>query len=225
MRKSVVLLGKGTPAIRVAEWFLGSDDHELRCVVPVVPEPGWSDSLIDWCRERGVKFVPSGDFADIEGVDSEGWRVDLAFCAFYSHIIRPWFIRKADRFLNLHNAPLPRYRGVAPINWALKNGERIHGVTIHELVPRVDAGPVVGQVLFPIDPEEDEVIDVYDRSIEFGYTLFTQTMPNLDCIKPRPQDESKATCYSRKDQGRLGERRFFTRAESQSAQAVVQKPQ
>ena len=213
MRKSIILLGKGTPAIRIADWFRQNDEYKLDCVVPSMPEPTWTESLTAWCHSNDVSCIETGRYEDIPGVESDSWRAPLALSVFYNRIIRNWFIEKTERILNLHNAPLPRYRGCAPINWALKNGESSHGVTIHEITPKVDAGPIVSQVNFSIHPETDEVIDAYRRALDFGFKLFEQTMPILDRIKPRPQDESQALYYSRADQARLGDRRSFTRAE------------
>ncbi len=216
MRRTVLLFGKGELAIRVAAWFHRSPDHKLQTVVPVVSEPSWTDSLIKWCVAHEVGYVESGHFRDIPRVDTDDWTVDLAFSTFYDKIIPLWFIRKTKRIPNLHNSPLPRYRGVNPINWALKNRERTHGVTIHDITPDIDAGPIVSQVLFSVYPDSDEVIDVYERAVEYGYALFTQTMPILDRIEPKPQNEAQATYYSRQDEVRLGERSEFTRALSPS---------
>ena len=211
MSRSVVLLGKGRLAVRIAAWFHASPDHELVHVVPVVPEPTWTDSLIDWCEHAGVPYVESGHHRDLPG---DGPAAALGFSVFYDRIVRAPFIARFDRLLNLHNGPLPRYRGVSPINWALKNGEAEHGVTIHEITPGIDDGPIVAQVKFSIYPESDEVRDVYGRALEFGWTLFEQTMPLLDRIEARPQDDAQATYYSSEQNDLLGERRSFTRAES-----------
>jgi len=210
-RKSVLLLGKGNLAIRIADWFRTSPDYNLQCAVPVVPEPNWTDSLIGWCQAHDVPHVESGHYQDVPCVQADNWSVDLAFCVFYGKIFPPWFIDKAKCFLNLHNGPLPRYRGVSPINWALKNGEDTHGVTIHKITPEIDAGPIVGQVRYSIYTDFDEVVDVYERSLEYGYVLFEQTMRLLDRITPKPQNEAEAIYYSKRDGDRLGERRGFTR--------------
>lgn len=210
-------MGKGDLAIRVADWFLRSDEYELSYVVPVLPEPGWTASISAWARENRVPIVESGHYKDIPGVEDGSWAPDLAFSVFYDKIIKAWFIERCARILNLHNGPLPRYRGVSPINWALKNGETSHGVTIHEITPGIDDGPIVAQAEYSIHPEVDEVRDVYGRALEFGWTLFQQTMPMLDRIEPRPQDDSLATYYSGEQNELLGERRGFTRAESRAA--------
>lgn len=129
-------------------------------------------------------------------------------------ILPEWFLARFGRMLNLHQSALPRYRGVGSINWALKNGETVHGATLHELTPEVDAGPVLAQVTYSIYPEIDEVEDVYARGIEYSWTLFEQTMPLLDRLVGVPQDESQATYFSEADRARLGERRTFTKVRS-----------
>lgn len=209
--KTVVLLGKGDLAIRVADWFADSPDHELVSVIPVVPEPAWTGSLTTWARGHDVPIVESGHWRDLP---EELGTIDLGISVFYDKILREAFIERFGRLLNLHNGPLPRYRGVAPINWALKNGEDHHGVTIHEVTPGIDDGPIVSQATYSIYPEFDEVEDVYARALRFGWTLFEQTMPLLDSIEARAQDESAATYYTADDQARLGDRADFTRRAS-----------
>jgi methionyl-tRNA formyltransferase len=223
MPKNVILLGKGTLAIRVAEWFHASPDYELARIVPVIPEPAWTDSLSDWGRAHGIPLVESGHTKDIPNVKDEDWHIDLAFSVFYDRIIKAWFIDKCGRILNLHNGPLPRYRGVSPINWALKNEEAMHGVTIHEITPGIDDGPIVGKIEYSIYPEFDEVGTVYPRALEYGWLLFQQTMPLLDQIQAKPQDEAKALYYDATKNSLLGERRFFTKAQSLAAMANQQE--
>jgi methionyl-tRNA formyltransferase len=214
MGTPVILMGKGALAVRIAQAFMASDEHELALVVPVIPEPRWTTSLRAWCERAQVPFVASGRIEDIPGVDAPDWEAELVFSVFYDRILPAWFLDRCGRALNLHNSPLPRYRGMAPINWALKNGEPEHGATIHEMTPGIDDGPIVAQVRYSIYPEHDEVRDVYDRALAYAWTLFEQTLPLLDSVEPRVQDESQATYYSAADAKRLGDRASFTRVES-----------
>jgi methionyl-tRNA formyltransferase len=209
--ETVVLLGKGDLAIKAAEWFLRSERYELAAIVPVIPEPVWTQSLSGWARSNGVAIVESGHYKDLPEALLANRKIDLAVSIFYDRIIKAWFIDSCKRIINLHNGPLPKYRGVSPINWALKNGEYEHGVTIHEITPGIDDGPIVGQVKYSIYPEIDEVIDVYKRSLEYGWTLFQQTIPLLDKIPIRIQEHEKATYYSKQDNPRLGDRSGFSR--------------
>ena len=196
----VIVLGKGELSVRVLDWFFASPDWHVEAVVPVVPEPDWSASLIDRATALQVPVVESGDYHELPDTPA-----DLVFSVFYDRILSAEFIAAHRRVLNLHNSPLPKYRGVAPINWALKNAERSHGVTIHEITPGVDDGPIVAQVTYSLYPF-DEVEDVYRRALAFGWTLFEQTMPILGAIEPSPQDESAASYYPRSESSRLGDR-------------------
>jgi methionyl-tRNA formyltransferase len=209
--QTVVVLGKGDLAIRVADWFRQSEKYQLIGVVPAVPEPTWAPSFAGWGRTHGIQVIESGHYKNLADVLNTDWTLDLAVSVFYDKIIKAWFIDKCKKIINLHNGPLPKYRGVSPINWALKNREREHGVTIHEITPGIDDGPLVSQLKYSIYSEFDEVADVYRRSLEYGWLLFQQTMPLLDKIKPQPQDDLHASYYSKQDNALLGERSGFTR--------------
>ena len=204
MAKRTVVLGKGSLAIKICEWFAATDDHDLFAVVPVFPEPDWTGSIATWARERGL-CVESGDWRDVEG------DVDLAFSCFYDRIVPASFIDRCGRILNLHLAPLPKYRGMRPVNWALKNGEREHGVTIHEIAPGVDDGAIVSQVKVTIWPEVEEVRDVYHRLLDYAWLLFRDTMPLLDLIEPVSQIEAEATIHFSSEDELLGDRRGWAR--------------
>lgn len=210
MSRSVVVLGKGDLAIQVADWFRASPDHELKCVVPVIPEPQWSGSLQGWAEAAGVPVVESGRYRDL-APDSDGRVADLGISIFYDRIFDAAGIALFGRLLNIHNGPLPRYRGVSPINWALKNEEIEHGVTIHEITPGIDDGPIVAQLRYSIHPEVEEVIDVYQRALRYAWLLFEDTMPILDSIVARAQDEEQALYYGRKHDPLLEERAGFRR--------------
>ena len=91
---------------------------------------------------------------------------------------------------NLHAALLPKYRGAAPINWAIINGETETGITTFFLDHDIDTGEVIQQVKVPI-ADEDNVGDVYDRLMMLGGDLVVETVDNIiaDCVQPIPQSE------------------------------------
>jgi len=204
--KKVAVFGKGSLAISVCECVLNSSSHELVCVIPVMPEPEWTDSLFRWCYENKINGVSDGDYSQ---ADPESF--DLGISVFYDKIFSSDYIDRCQRLINIHNAPLPKYRGMAPINWALKNKEVEHGVTIHDVLPGIDNGPIISQVKYSIFHETEEVIDVYKKSLNFANCLFRSTLHMIDEISPREQDDSLATYYSMSDMKKLGDRRSFTR--------------
>jgi methionyl-tRNA formyltransferase len=159
-----------------------------------------------------VDLIESGNYRDLSAEAIA--EADIVMSVFYDKIIKKDFIDSCKKIINLHNAPLPKYRGVSPINWALKNNEQEHGVTIHEISPGIDDGRIIGQVKYSIYPEFDEVKDVLQRSVEYGYSLFTSTIPIIDKITPTIQDDLESTYYSSGLNEFLKERRNFTKAES-----------
>lgn len=221
--RTVAVIGKGDLAIQVADWFRRSKSYKLVAIVPVIPEPTWTGSFKAWGRANQIPVVASGDYADLTQSVMAGAGIDLVVSVFYDKIVKKDFIARCGRIINIHNSPLPRYRGVAPINWALKNEEIEHGVSIHEITPGVDEGPILAQLKYSIYPEFDEVIDVYQRSLKYAWLLFEQTIPLLDKIEPRPQDDAAAIYFSNADRARLGERSDFTREAStaRAAQTVT----
>jgi len=206
---NVVLLGKGSLAIQISEWI--NNRHNLVCVVPDMPEPKWTESLKDWSEKNGIAIVESGDYNDID----EKIKIDLAISIFYGKIFKSNFINRCENIINLHNAPLPKYRGVRPINWALKNNEDYHGVTIHKIHEGVDDGDILGRITYPIYPDIEEVEDVYNKALEYGFVLFKDIMSKINyCLShATPQDTTgeTSTYYSNKETSLLEERIDFQR--------------
>lgn len=92
---------------------------------------------------------------------------------------------------NLHASLLPQYRGAAPINWAIINGERETGVTTFFLKHEIDTGEIIDRLTTPIGPDED-FGTVYDRLATLGAGLVTRTVDAIidGTVTSRPQDES-----------------------------------
>lgn len=88
-----------------------------------------------------------------------------------------WGMPRLGTF-NLHASLLPQYRGAAPINWAVINGEAETGVTTFLLNHEIDKGAIIGQIRVPI-LSEDNVGSLYDKLMHIGTSLVTET---VDCI-------------------------------------------
>lgn len=96
--------------------------------------------------------------------------------------------------INVHSSLLPRYRGAAPIHWAVINGDAETGVTIMHMATELDAGDVIAQVSTPIDPEET-VETVHDRLALLGGELLERTVERIAAgtASRTPQDPEKVT--------------------------------
>lgn len=94
---------------------------------------------------------------------------------------------------NLHASLLPQYRGAAPINWAVINGETETGITTFFLRHEIDTGEVIQQVKVPI-ADTDNVGDVYDRLMMLGGKLVTETVDNIlaGTVRTIPQEQMQA---------------------------------
>lgn len=113
----------------------------------------------------------------------------------YGRIIPPWML-DLPRYgnLNLHASLLPRYRGAAPIQWAIANGDTVTGVT----TMKIDAGLDTGDILLQheLSIASDETAETISPKLaEIGADLMVETLGGLQAgeIRPRPQDSAQAT--------------------------------
>lgn len=100
---------------------------------------------------------------------------------------------------NLHGSLLPHYRGRAPVNWVLVNGETQTGVTLHKMVSRADAGDIVAQSVVAID-EEDTALTLHGKCRTAAAALLAQQLPLIRSreITLTRQDESRASYFGRR---------------------------
>ena len=105
-------------------------------------------------------------------------------------------IRKIAKFgaINLHPSLLPKYRGAAPINYTLFNGDSATGNTIFKIVAKMDAGPILYQNKIEILPE-DNYTTLYKKLSQLGAKDILETLKKIesDNIQPKQQNESEAT--------------------------------
>jgi methionyl-tRNA formyltransferase len=96
--------------------------------------------------------------------------------------------------INVHSSLLPRYRGSAPIHWAVVNGDATTGVTIMHMASELDAGDIIAQATTPIDPNET-VETVHDRLARMGGELLVQVVAQLadGTAQRTPQDPAQVT--------------------------------
>src|SRR5262245_6931663 len=94
--------------------------------------------------------------------------------------------------LNVHFSLLPKYRGAAPVNWAIVNGEAETGVTTMQIVEQLDAGPVLLQKATKIGSPETAP-ELMNRLADLGAHLISETLSHIDEIEPKPQPHAEAT--------------------------------
>jgi methionyl-tRNA formyltransferase len=128
-------------------------------------------------------------------VQLQAWQPDLIVVAAFGQILRP-AVLDLPRFgcLNVHASLLPRWRGAAPIQAAILNGDSETGVTIMRMDPGVDTGLVLSQRLIPISPD-DTAGSLSDKLAALGAQLLIDTLPGYlnGTILPQPQAQAQPT--------------------------------
>jgi methionyl-tRNA formyltransferase len=184
VRQRVLLLGLGpTTASALASLSERFD------VVALI-RPG-EDDVTEAARSTGVPMLPDVSLPSVEEAVTE-LAPDCVVVASYDRIL-PVALLDRCRFVNVHYAPLPEYRGRATVNWAIINRRPDTAITIHVLVPELDAGPILFQERVPIGPH-DTVADLYARldALQRAH-LGAAVERHLAGDPGAPQDESAAT--------------------------------
>lgn len=142
--------------------------------------PSGSPSVWQAAREMGhvtwpADFVRRSDFA--EAIRAAG--VDVMLNAHSLHLVCQ-AVLDAPRYgaFNLHPGPLPRYAGLNAPSWAIFQGETRHGVTVHRMAARIDAGPVAYRAEFPIEAK-DTALALYVKCTRLGVPLMLKVVEAL----------------------------------------------
>jgi methionyl-tRNA formyltransferase len=132
---------------------------------------------------------------------------DFIFSFYYRYMLKPPVLATAMRgAYNMHGSLLPKFRGRAPVNWAVLRGEDMTGATLHEMVEKPDAGRIVDQFPVPILPD-DRAIDVFRKvTAAAELTLDRSLAAVLDGMaQPQAQDLSQGGYFRGRtsDDGRI----------------------
>lgn len=154
----ILALGTGPFAVPSLRMLVASE-HEVLGVVTRPPrgrrgEPPAPMAVA--AGELGLSLWQPESVNLPESVEQlSGYNADLLVVCDYGEILKPPAL-EATRLggINLHGSLLPKYRGAAPVQWAVLNGDAKTGATVIQMTPGLDAGPILGEVRTPIDPDE-----------------------------------------------------------------------
>ncbi|MCO4526717.1 methionyl-tRNA formyltransferase [Streptococcus infantarius subsp. infantarius] len=197
------LIFMGTPdfAATVLEGLLDDVNYD---VLAVVTQP---DRALG--RKKEIKMTPVKEVAlahnlpvyqpeKMSGSDEMAELMTLGadgiVTAAFGQFLPTKLLDSVDFAVNVHASLLPKYRGGAPIHYAIINGDKEAGVTIMEMVKKMDAGDMIAKASTPIT-DEDNVGTMFEKLAVIGRDLLLKTLPDYIAgnIKPELQDESKAT--------------------------------
>ena len=171
-------------------------------------ENRWYKTPAEAAAEHGLRVIYSEDLGSKRAEDlAEGLAPDLILSVFYRDLLSGRVLAAARlAALNLHPSLLPAYRGRAPINWVLVNGETETGITLHHMVAKADAGDIVAQQAVPIAPR-DTALSLYLKVEQTGIELLAEALPLVarGQAPHLPQDLSKSTYFGRRrpEDGRI----------------------
>jgi methionyl-tRNA formyltransferase len=132
---------------------------------------------------------------------------DFIFSFYYRFMLKPPVLATAMRgAYNMHGSLLPKFRGRAPVNWAVLRGEDVTGATLHEMVEKPDAGRIVDQFPVPILPD-DRAIDVFRKVTAAAELLLDRSLDAVldGMAQPQEQDLSRGGYFRGRtsDDGRI----------------------
>ena len=197
----VVFLGSGAFAIPSFEALLGAG-HDLAALVTQPDrEKGrgrrlGAPPLKPVAEARGVPVLQPRRVREPEAIEAlRALRPDIQVVVAYGQILPRAVIDAAPRgTVNVHASLLPRYRGAAPIQWAVARGERETGVTTMLIDEGLDTGPTLLSAATPIGDEET-ADELEPRLARMGADLLLATLAGLEraTVRPVPQDHARAT--------------------------------
>lgn len=165
----------------------------------------WFGSVAELARSRGIEALEDSEENLLERIQTLA--PDFIFSFYYRRMLRPELLALAGRgAFNMHGSLLPKYRGRAPVNWAVLMGETETGATLHEMVAKPDAGRIVDQQPVPIGPD-DLAVEVFAKVTQAAETVLRRSLPRLvaGTAQLRPQDLSRGSYFGgrRPEDGRI----------------------
>lgn len=194
----LVMVGTGPFGVPTFRRLLESRHAVSRLVTSPIDRDGRALPVGPLREIAAAHRVPIFDPPDINSEDARrtiaSWDADLLVVCDYGQILSAETLAAARLGgVNLHASLLPKYRGAAPIQWAIYHGEKTTGVSVIHMIPQVDAGPVIAQSEVDILPDENAV-QLEARLAEIGAWLMLRTIDNLEAglLEALPQDPAAA---------------------------------
>ena len=191
----------GTPQAAVASLErLIRDGHQVVAVYIQPDRPSGRGNKISYSPvkqfaiDHDLTIVQPTKIRTLEALDAfRAHGADVAVVVAYGRILPETFLTAFPMgAVNVHFSLLPKYRGAAPVNWAIVQGEKSTGVTTMQMDVGLDTGPMLMQREIEIG-ENENAIELMQRLSSVGADLLSETLAEFGTLMPRDQDESQAT--------------------------------
>jgi methionyl-tRNA formyltransferase len=195
----IVFMGTPDSAVPSLQRLL-TDGHEVVAVWTQPDKPSGrgdkvhSPEIKQFALEHGLPVEQPKKIKTQEAKELfASYDAEVAVVVAYGRILPPQFLRAPRRgCINVHFSLLPLYRGAAPANWAIVNGETNTGVTTMFIEEELDSGPILLQ-RETIIGETETAPELMQRLAGVGADLLSETLAQLDRMTPRPQHDQDAT--------------------------------
>ncbi len=197
----IVYLGSGQFGIECLN-ALNSSDHSLQLVVTQPPNPAGRGRKPNptpaarWANANSIPFIETDNANTPEMIEKiAAYKPDLIVVIAFGQKVGNDLINLPPKgAINVHASLLPKYRGAAPINWAIINGETETGISIITLAEKMDAGCILGQSKTDIAPDETAG-RLHDRLAKIAAPLLLKTIDQIadGTVSYTEQDHSEAT--------------------------------
>jgi methionyl-tRNA formyltransferase len=157
----------------------------------------WFGSVAKLCQEKNISYItPNANELVTLIPKFQALAPDYIFSFYYRFMIPEQILQCAKiAALNMHGSLLPKYRGRAPVNWAILHGETQTGATLHVMEAKPDAGDIVGQAAVSIGPDETAT-EVFGKVSQAAVSVIDQVLPSLlTGIVPRQPNELQKGSY------------------------------
>jgi methionyl-tRNA formyltransferase len=201
---SLRIVFMGTPEFAVASLdALIKAGYNIVAVVTAPDKPAGrgmkinESSVKKYAVDHGLKILQPGKLKDPQFIEElRSLKADLQIVVAFRMLPEVVWNMPPKGTINLHGSLLPQYRGAAPINWAVINGEKETGVTTFKLKHEIDTGDILLQESFPIG-ENETAGEVHDKMKEIGARLLVKTVAGLadGTLKEVPQSHSPLTTH------------------------------
>lgn len=191
----------GTPPAAVPTLRrLVDNGHEIAAVYTQPDKPAGRGNKVtfsavkSFALDTGLNVLQPAKIRTPEALETfRSHAADAAVVVAYGRILPDGFLNTFPMgAINVHFSLLPKYRGAAPVNWAIANGEKVTGVTTMKMDAGLDTGDILVQEETPIG-ERETAPELMARLAELGAELLARTIHEYDSIGPKPQNDAEAT--------------------------------
>jgi len=170
--KKIALLGSRELSEKILEWIIKQNNCEIVGVVAPSYKTWWNDKLKENAMNWGIDT-----FDDIQDVIDK--KPDVIFSINYWKIIDEEHINQMNgKIVNIHHSHLLKYRGRYSTSWAIVNGEKYHGTSLHYITPELDNGPIISSYKCEIK-DDDTAESLFTRVEELAFNMFKDNYNNI----------------------------------------------